>query len=169
MQNLGQLSGVTGILLMAENFILAARNKWLEQRSGGLGKMYHHHHWLGATAGVILLFHPLLLWVQNLNLLPDYGQYPVWLGIAALLLMIILLAITFLAKWEYQKWKLSHRWLGAALILMGLHVLMVPGHLSGYPMLRGYLLVWAGAGIGAWIYRIWMQKTPGTKTEYQIR
>ena len=177
-QNLGQLSGLTGILLMAANFILAARGKWLEKKSGGLGRMYHDHHWIGATVWVVLLAHPLLLSGQYLGvsvilamqqLLQDYGQYPVWLGIGALLLMMVLLSITFFAKWEYQKWKLSHRLLGVTLILAGLHVLLIPGNLSGNPWLRGYLLLVVGVGIYAWIYRIWMQSTAGTKAEYRIK
>jgi len=175
--SLGQLSGITGIILMAANFVLAARWKWMEKRSGGLGRVYNGHHFLGAVAWVVLLAHPLLLSGQYLGvsvvmamqqLLPDYGQYPVWLGIGALTTMIILLSITFFVKWEYQKWKISHRFLGVALVLAGLHVLFIPGNLSGNPWLRWYLLIWAGVGVYAWLYRIWMQKTPGTKREYKI-
>ena len=59
--SLGQLAGLVGAVLLATNFILATRWRWVEDLAGGLDKVYGWHHWLGATAWGALMVHPLFL------------------------------------------------------------------------------------------------------------
>ncbi len=159
--SLGQITGLVGMAMFAIVLILSGRFKFLEDYFGGLNKIYLAHHLFGGVAFVLMLFHPLFLagkylFVSTksaaLFLLPS-SDWPVNFGIFGLLFLIIFLVITFFIKLPYEKWKLSHKFLGFAFFLVGLHSFLIPSDISRSLPLRIYILSIAGIGLLVYVYR----------------
>ncbi len=159
--SIGQLLGLIGMALFSLNLILAARLKWLEPFFFGLNRVYIKHHLVGALALILLLFHPLFLAVRMIPFslreaalfFVPFNDSAVTYGIFALLLLIALLAVTFYAKWPYERWKASHKFLGLAFFLASLHMFFIPSDVSRSASLRAYMFFLVMAGLAAVIYR----------------
>lgn len=59
------LSGLLALWWMSAGMLLAARPRWLEQRFGGLDKLYRLHKNIGIGAGLLVLTHYLLEWLPK--------------------------------------------------------------------------------------------------------
>jgi predicted ferric reductase len=66
-----QYSGVLAMGLMSLAMLLAVRPQWLEQRLGGLDKMYRLHKWLGIAALALSIVH--WLWAQGAKWAVGWG------------------------------------------------------------------------------------------------
>jgi predicted ferric reductase len=159
--SLGQLSGLVGLAMFAVVLILSGKFKFLEGYFGGLNRVYFAHHFFGGLAFVLMLLHPLFLAGKfllvstrsaALFLLPS-ANVAVNLGIFSLIFLITLLVITFFAKLPYERWKVTHKFLGFAFFLAGLHSFLVPSDISRYLPFRLYILLLAVLGIVAYNYR----------------
>ena len=85
------LSGVLATATMGGLLLLALRPRWLEQRLGGLDRLYRLHKWSGITTGVLVLLHwgltQLPGWVIALGWLEaparrPHGTPDFWMGLA---------------------------------------------------------------------------------------
>lgn len=129
-----QLSGLIAIGCMSVLLILATRPVWLEQRVGGLDKLYRLHKHLGITTGIFTLLHWILsklpgflvsLQLITLGPRPQHGAPdPIRglmreLGEIAFYAMIVFLIISLVNAIPYRQFKLVHK-LGAVLALMAL-------------------------------------------------
>ena len=147
MVSLAQLSGLVGMTLFSLVLILGARVAWLENYFGGLNRVYILHHWLGGTALILLLFHPLFSAMAVLPVSVAEAAAIIWplaslvlfLGWAALLVMISLLVLTFYLRPEYQIWKMTHKFLAAAFLLGGWHAFLIPSDIAQNWWLRSYI------------------------------
>lgn len=159
--SIGQISALLGITLFAITFILSARLKFLEDYFGGLDRIYNIHHISGTIAFVFLLVHPLVLAVklipfsvlESAKFLIPGGDWAINFGIFSILLMMLLLVITFFAKWRYQYLRFAHQILGAAFFLGALHAFFIPSDISQNMILRVYILGLSGLAITAYLYR----------------
>jgi predicted ferric reductase len=133
--DLGQIAGLVGMAMLSVAFVLSSRARFLEDYFGGLDKMYQLHHRLGLTAFVLLLIHPIahaLRFVPAqidkalLFLLPTHEHLAINLGVYAFWALVLLMGPTQFIKVPYDKWKLSHKFMGAVLILGTVHMLTVP-------------------------------------------
>jgi predicted ferric reductase len=148
MTSFAQLSGLVGITLFSLVLILGARVAWLENYFGGLNRIYILHHWLGGAAFILLLLHPLFTAAvvlpvsvaQAAALIWPLASVELFLAWAALLVMISLLILTFYFRPEYQVWKFTHKFLGAAFFLGGLHAFLIPSDIARNGWLRWYIL-----------------------------
>jgi predicted ferric reductase len=66
---------------------------------------------------------------------------------------MLLLSVTFFAKWRYQILKFIHQILGFAFFFGGLHALLIPSDISRHPLLLWYTIILALAGIWSYTYR----------------
>lgn len=147
MTSLAQLSGLVGITLFSLVLILGARVTSLEDYFGGLNRIYILHHWLGGSALMLLLFHPLFTAIAAWPVSVTQAAKSIWpltslaffLGWAALLVMISLLVLTLYFRPEYQIWKLTHKFLSVAFLLGGLHAFLIPSDISQNWWLRSYI------------------------------
>jgi len=160
--SLGQLTGLIGTVLFSLNLVLASRHRYLEKFFFGLNQAYFNHHWLGGSAFILLLFHPLLLVIKYIPLsialaaqffLPLPFDIAKSTGILALALMIVLLWLTFYIRPRYQLWKTTHKFLGLAFWLASLHVYFIPSDVARSLPLRIYMLVFIVLGFLAILYR----------------
>lgn len=164
-KSLGQITGILGITLFSTTLILQARFSFLENLFKGLNKVYFYHHTIGAVSFILLLFHPIFLAINlayvsfeqsALFILPN-KDVPVNLGKLSLGLMIMLLVLTFFIKIAYDKWKLTHKFLGIAYIFGLVHSLLVPSDISNFIPLKIFILFIGFLAIYSYIYRLLRQ------------
>ena len=125
LRSLGRLAGITGLAWLLLAMFLSIRLPGLDRPLGGLIRIWHIHHWLGAASFLLLLLHPLLLALAATpagpaailsTLAPPFAHWPLWAGWLALLLMMAFLAPTFsfFGEPDYQRWKALHLLSGLA-------------------------------------------------------
>jgi len=157
-----QVASLIGFVLFALTFILASRIKWLEDYFNGLDKMYHLHHSMARIAMVLLIVHPVMLalrWIpEDINkavwyLFPLHRRIEIDLGSWALWGLIVLMVVTLINKLPYDKWKLSHKFMGLFFILGVAHIYFLDLSLNVNPALMVYLTFFSVAGVGAWLYK----------------
>ncbi len=182
MLNIGRVTGLVGMVMYALNLVYATRLRFLERFFGGLNRVYIAHHVLGGLALIFLSFHPLFLALRYvyanslkqaaLLLLPNglspfsallhthsiyhagvLEQWAIFFGIVAFWGMVGLLLITFFIKIPYHIWLFTHKFLGVAFFLGGLHVLFITSDTSTHAAMKYYMLAITGIGILAYVYR----------------
>ncbi len=181
MLSIGRLTGLIGLVMYALNLVYATRLRFLEYWFGGLNRVYIAHHLLGGLALIMLSFHPLFLALRYvgtnikqaaLQLIPN-GLFPLsalfdttsqyhqvvlqqWatmLGSIAFWGMVGLLLVTFFIKLPYRLWLFTHKFLGLAFFIGGLHVLFINSDTSTNPALKWYILSLTAIGIIAFVYK----------------
>ncbi len=155
MYELGTSLGFWGMVLFGLNFVLASRWQWVERLFGGLDRVYRIHGWLGKVTLTLLVLHWGILVVQawpDSGLLLDYlvpGLHVGYtLGMVGLALLVALVILTLWVKLPYATWLDSHRWMGPAYILGGLHAFVI--------QYDWYVALMTIAGGYAWVYRTWL-------------
>ena len=160
--SIGEITGLVGMMFFSLDFILSTRLKFLEAYFGGLNRVYLAHHIFGGIAFILILIHPLpLAGVYALEsvksaalfLLPG-TDWTINFGIASLFLMMALLILTFFVVIPYQRWKFSHKFLGLAFFLGGIHSFFVSSDISFYPAMFWYMLLFSILGLIAFLYRL---------------
>jgi predicted ferric reductase len=137
--SLGQVSALIGYSLYLFNFIISSRFNILDRIFTGINRMYISHHLYGVSAFILLLLHPLFISLSYLTIslcaafifvLPSLGNLPQFFGTLALLVTIILLIITLYVNIEYDRWKLTHKFLGLGLFFSAIHLLFIGSTLA---------------------------------------
>ena len=128
LRSLGRLAGVAGLAWLLLAMLLSIRVPHWDGPFGGLIRLWHIHHMLGAASFLLLLMHPILLALAAANspaavlatLTPPLSFWPIWAGWAALLLMMTFLApsFAFFGEADYQRWKAVHL-LSAGAVALG--------------------------------------------------
>ncbi len=167
--NAGQLAGLVGMAMLSIAFVLSSRARFLEDYFGGLDKMYRLHHRLGQTSFVLLLIHPIAHALRFVPddfgralrfLFPTHEKLAVNLGAYAFWGLLLLMTLTLFVKIPYDKWKLSHKFLGLVLIIGTIHMLSVqstPGRpvaVLQNPLLRYYMFGLASLGVVFFCYKL---------------
>lgn len=141
-RSVGIVTAWAGTALLVVNLLLMVRQPQLARLLGGLELAYLWHHRSGMAAYLLLLSHPLALaldgWVEapplaKAILAPWAQSWPVWLGWAALVLLMFGLATTFALHLPYRRWRGFHYALGLGVVLGLAHV---------YALLGGAALLW---------------------------
>jgi len=167
--NAGQAAGLVGMAMLSIAFVLSSRARFLEDYFGGLDKMYRLHHQLGQTAFVLLLVHPVvhaLRFIPDrysktlLFLFPTHEGLAVNLGAYAFWVLVLLMVLTLFVTIPYDKWKLSHKFLGLVLIMGTIHMLTVQST-RGHPVavmenaiLRYYMFGLAALSLVFFCYKL---------------
>lgn len=182
-RHLGRVTGLVGMAMLSTSFILAARMQALENYFGGLDKMYRLHHQLGVWATALLVAHPIALALRFvpdrmeralLFLLPLHDQTAVNLGVYTFWLFVVLMALTLLIRLPYDRWKVSHTFLGLVLVGGTIHMLTAvtgPEHevmLAQHPVLLAYMTGLAGLGIASYGYKTAILPLRARKHRYEV-
>ena len=182
--NAGQLAGLVGMAMLSIAFVLSSRARFLEDYFGGLDKMYRVHHQLGQTAFVLLLVHPVahaLRFIPErfdralLFLLPTHEKLAVNLGAYAFWGLLPLMILTLFVKIPYDKWKLSHKFLGLVLVFGTIHILTVestrgrPVAVLQNPLLRYYMLGLAALGVISFCYKLIVLPLLSRRCMYKVK
>ncbi|MDB5179310.1 MAG: putative Ferredoxin--NAD(+) reductase [Patescibacteria group bacterium] len=158
----GDITGVIGLATYVLNLVLATRLRWLEDLFGGLNRVFVAHQILGGLSLVTLLIHPMFsaasyypygIRVMSHFFIPQVAYIGTAFGIVALTMIIVLLVLSFYVKIGYKVWLQTHKYLGLAYLLIGLHILLTPNRITADPFITGYLWVLFLAGLVSFIYR----------------
>jgi predicted ferric reductase len=172
---LSQILALTGAVLLSFNFILSTRANFVESLFGGLDKLYHFHHFIGTSAFVLIINHPLFLVLSNLpqvDLAKNYlligNDFSYNLGILAVYSFILILLFTFLIRLPYHRWLSTHKFLGLPLFLTLGHVFLITSDVSRYLPLRMWLLMFLFIAIWSYLYKLFFYETVGPKFDYLL-
>ena len=117
----GKNLALAGFTILAMQFVLSARLKWIE-RPFGLNVLFHFHKAMAILASLLLLSHPVLLAIGGHDWSLIFGpqvMWHIWLGRIALLIVLVhvlLASFRFIIKLNYETWRFVHN-LAAVLIL----------------------------------------------------
>jgi len=128
LRSLGRLAGVAGLAWLLLAMLLSVRVPRWDSPFGGLIRLWHIHHMLGAASFLLLMMHPILLALAAAasspaaalaTLTPPLSFWPLWAGWGALLLMMVFLApgFAFFGDADYQRWKAVHLLSAGAVVL----------------------------------------------------
>ncbi len=121
-----------GLLLMS--LLLMLREVRISRWLGGVEHMTLWHHYVGIAAYLLLLCHPALLLLDGWRHSAQAGLAAIWpqppgalvvSGWIAMLCMMAGLLATFLYKLPYRLWRLLHGLLGVAVLVGGVHILLL--------------------------------------------
>ncbi len=174
--NFGQICGLVGTVLFALSLILSARLKIFDKLYAGLNRVYAQHNNLGQVGFILLLCHPLLLIPKYTgNVLSAVAGFllpgDVWSinwGIFALTLLIILIVLTLYLKPRYHWWKWTHKFMGLAFFLAGLHIWLIASDVSRFWPLRVYILTIIFVALILFIYHTLLNNPFRKKFIYKI-
>lgn len=117
----GKNLALVGFTILALQFVVSARLKWIE-RPFGLNVLFHFHKAMAVLASLLLISHPVLIAIGSDNWSVLFGpqvMWHLWLGRIALLILLVhvlLASFRFIIKLNYETWRFVHN-LGAVLIL----------------------------------------------------
>jgi predicted ferric reductase len=160
--SLGDITGVIGLGMYAMNLALATRLRWFEDIFGGLNRVLMSHQILGGLSLVMLLAHPMFTAISYYPygvhvvanfFIPQTAYIGTAFGIVALIMLIGLVGVSFYARLGYKVWLATHKYLGLAYLLVALHVLLTPNHITADVFVRWYLYGLLLLGVCAYVYR----------------
>ncbi len=117
----GKNLALVGFTILALQFVVSARFKWIE-RPFGLNVLFDFHKAMAFLAALLLISHPVLLAIGSHDWSLIFGpevKWHIWLGRDALLILLVhvlLASFRFVIKLNYETWRFVHN-LGAVLIL----------------------------------------------------
>ncbi len=177
MKSLGQIFGLVGASLLSLNIILSSRARFIENLLGGLNRVYINHHLIGIYAFILILFHPLFLSFQYLPVsvmaatkffLVPLSDIPMWFGILANILFILLLILTLYVSLPYEIWKKTHKFLGVVQALALLHVATIPGNLTDNLPLKYYMVTISSVALLFYVYNTLLGRFLTRKLPYKV-
>ncbi len=150
---------MTAVSLMALNFVLATRLKLIETVFGGLDKSYKVHSELGKYSFVLIMAHPILLSISAIGSAAFANYYlpsslvAYNLGLGALWLFVLLIAVSVLKLMPYHWWKLTHKLMGLPMILAFLHAIQIESYISPFLPFQIWVYGWFIIGILSYLYK----------------
>lgn len=142
--------GFVGLAMMCLQFALTARFPWLKAPYGS-DVVYAFHRAISVVSVVLVLLHPLLLFVtrwEQMKQRPFTHPWPFWLGTASVVALLALIVVSVRRKQlgiSYDAWRRGHAVLAMLAVALAVaHVLLV-GHYLAEPWQRALWLVYTGA------------------------
>lgn len=138
--------GGSAYILMAVTIFLSTRPGFLETAFGGLDRVYQAHKVSGVLATLLVLVHfiaapkelPAGIDPALHNLVPSAPM-----GMVALILLVISLALTLNRKIAYHRWRLVHKAMGLVFMLITAHFVFLPEVFMPKSGLSGLILIGA--------------------------
>ncbi len=150
--------GFAGLAMMALQFVLTARFKWLKAPYGA-DIVYHFHRQISFVALLLILAHPLLLFVfspQTLALLNLFSAP--WRARAGVTAVILLLALIGASVWrkplkiEYTNWRIWHGILATLVIALAITHVVLARHYLNTPWKQALWVTYGVFWVGLLIY-----------------
>ena len=143
----GKLFALAGFMILALQFLLAARYKWIE-RPVGLDILIRYHKHMAVFALALLLAHPLLIaaggggWQLLIGLdLP----WSIWLGKLTLVIVIATVLVSLYLvprKLKFEKWRIGHDMAAPAMVVFAFTHSWYAGEDLAMPFMK---TLWIGA------------------------
>jgi predicted ferric reductase len=172
---IGKNFALTAFAIVAMQFVLAARFRWLEQPFG-FDILFRFHKAMAVVAFALILGHPLLLAMGEAGwrvILDPKISWHIWLGRIALILLWVhvwLAIFRFVLRIEYQAWRVAHN-VSALLVFpfAFFHSYKAGGDMQ-LGALKGVWIALFGAGTAAYAWHrfvrpLLLRRHPYTVTE----
>ncbi|MBI4926962.1 MAG: ferric reductase-like transmembrane domain-containing protein [Anaerolineae bacterium] len=146
--------GFGGLAMMALQFVLTARFKVIKAPYGS-DIVYFFHRQISLVAFVLILAHPILLFIfdpRTLELL-NFITAP-WRARAAVTATLALIVLVVISVWrkrlkiDYTRWRIAHGLLATAAMTLALVHIMLVGHYTGSPLARGLWIAYGAFFVG---------------------
>jgi len=164
---IGEVLSSWVVTVLAINFLMATRARWIEKIFGGLDKMYVIHKRAAVIAVILIIAHFVIVPKDLIGF--SIGKP---LGFAALLLILIGVAISAIPVFKkiipYHKWINFHILMGPFYVLAVIHGAMVDSLIKELPLVRTYVLGMVIIGIGAWFYKVFLYGVFNKKLDYVV-
>ncbi len=153
---LGRSFALAGIALLAMQFVLSARFRWLD-RPFGLDAIFKYHKAMAVLTVCLLAMHPVLLALGGASFRLIYrlgASWPIWFGRVALVLLLAqVIGAAFRPRFKigFERWRLLHN---QATVIFGLgatHARIVGGDLET-DLLQVLWAVLIVVAAGSWGY-----------------
>lgn len=146
--------GFGGLAMMALQFVLTARFRWLKAPYGS-DIVYHFHRQISLVSFVMILAHPLILFLYSTDYLRLLNLFDApWrarAGVSSVIALIILISITLWRKKlriDYTHWRIWHGLLATLAVLLAMvHVVLVGNYINTplkQALWTGYGAFWIG-------------------------
>ncbi len=148
--------GFCGLAMMALQFALTARFKTLKAPYGS-DIVYYFHKRISIATFLLILAHPILLFVFSpdlLRLLNIFDPQTPWRARFAVTSLLALIGLVVFSVWrkklkiEYTRWRVTHGLLATAGVALGLAHIVGVGYYVNTPLKRwlwiGYAAFWVG-------------------------
>lgn len=172
---IAKFSAFMAISTLAVNFILASRIKIFEKLFHGLDRLYRVHKLIGRLSLFFMILHPIFL---GINTIPEWeiiityviptGPIEVSLGIVAIYLFLILIALSVALIIPYHWWKRSHQFLGLTLLFAALHAIFAGSDINSYYYLKFWVIFICTIGSISWLYMLLFYKRLGPRYMVKI-
>jgi len=166
--------GFVGLALMALQFALTARFKWLKSPYGA-DIVYHFHRQISFIALALILAHPLLLFIfdpETLKLLLVWSAP--WRARAAVTAVFALLAVIALSVWrrrlkiEYRRWRVWHAILAMSAVAFAMVHMLLVNHYIDLPWKRVLWIAYGVFWIGLLAYTRLIKPWALMRNPYQV-
>lgn len=163
------------LILMCWAFFLATRIRPVEWLFGGLDKVYKAHRYVGESAFFLIFLHPVFLAVAHADSVTAFARYwwfsGDWVrntGLIALAILILLVVLSIFWKSAYHRWKLSHEFFGALMVLIVVHAVLANGEIVRYPVLLAWHGTWVVLALAAYLYIRVLYRWIGPLHDYTV-
>lgn len=150
--------GFAGLAMMALQFVLTARFKWLKAPYGA-DIVYHFHRQISFVALLLILAHPLLLFVFSPNTLALLNLFSApWRARAGVTAVVMLLVLIGASVWrkrlkiEYTNWRIWHGILATLVIALAIAHVVLARHYLNTPWKQILWVTYGGFWVGLLIY-----------------
>ncbi|MBN1145985.1 MAG: ferric reductase-like transmembrane domain-containing protein [Anaerolineales bacterium] len=152
--------GFAGLAMMALQFVLTARFKWLKAPYGS-DIVYHFHRQISLIAFILIIAHKVILLIfspDTLQLLnPITAPWRARAAVAALVLLIVMIAASIWRKRfkiDYTPWRIWHGILATLVVILAMiHVILV-GHYINTPFKQA---LWTSGGLFWVMTLVWVR------------
>jgi predicted ferric reductase len=171
--------GFAGLAMMGWQFALTARFRRVKAPFGS-DIVYFFHRQISLVTFVLILAHPLILFVTSPDTLQLLNVFAApWrarAGVTALLALVALIAISVWRKRfkiHYDQWRMWHGVLATAAVALAMAHIVGVGHYVGTPWKRalwiGYGAAWVGLLAYVRIVKPWMELRRPYRVEQVIQ
>ncbi|MCK9997286.1 MAG: ferric reductase-like transmembrane domain-containing protein [Candidatus Krumholzibacteria bacterium] len=162
----GEVFSSWAVTVIAINFLMATKARWVERLFGGLDKMYMIHRRSGIIATALLIIHFIIIPRDPVFII---GKPLGFFALVLLLVGIVLSAAPFVKRiFPYGRWRMTHKLMGVAYILGVAHVYNVSTLTSELPLVRSYVSAMMFIGVAAWIYKVFLYGLFNRKIPYEV-
>jgi predicted ferric reductase len=172
---LAQAAGIVAITNMSLTFVYTTRFKILGKFFGELQHVYRIHKLNSIIGTVFIVLHVSFFMIHSISyptlfryyLLPgsywalDYGRI-------SFLLFILLTGLSFSNRIPYHIWKMTHKFMGLAMLFAMLHVVTVTSDVKYNMLLRYWLIGLMSIGGLSCIYTLFLYRFWGPKKKYVV-
>ena len=156
--SIGKTLGLVAITLLMLQFALSSRLKLLD-RAFGLDRLLGLHRYTGATAGVLVLIHPLLIYGAKTDLYTigalRWELWPVAMGSIALALLVIVVCTSLWRAFilmPYETWRRVHLLVFVVVVAANVHAMVLGSDFArAWVKFTWWPVVFAYAALFVWV------------------